>query len=199
VTTAELIAEITTGPLAADLAAAWAATFEAEPEPPAAARPAAPEDPADPGSVAAWKAYQTRARWERIRHRFGTLKPDAVADILRVLSDPSRRGRPTTTVSRGAFVAALAPLAFALVGLDEPARQKWSLILTLATGGDDEVNLTRPELQLLLDLAGREGLLSAGQRDGLRAGPRAPCSRLAELGWAATPDDIQAAKAAEAG
>lgn len=80
-TAKQLRAEIESGPLAADLAPFWADVFPAEPEPPLV----------DVGG---------RARWERIRPRFGSLTPDAVFHILDVL----RRPRPAVTVGFPALV-----------------------------------------------------------------------------------------------
>ena len=171
--------EIETGPLAAELATFWGDVFPTEPEPPA-------DDPARP-------------RWERISGRFGQLKPDAAYDLCRVLTDPTRRTRATPGVSRGSFLAALAPLAIALAGKDAATQQKWLPVLNLATGGDDEVNIARPDLQAMFDLAVADGLMSADLRAYLATGPALPCSRADELGWVGlTPDLIAVAKEGDA-
>lgn len=179
-TPAELKAEIETGPLAAALAAPWADTFPAEPEPP-------DTNPKSP----------MRLRWERIRTRFGTLTPDAVHDLLKVLTDPTRRTRANEFMSRGAFLAAISVFVIPLMSAPEAVRTKWGMLLNLATGGDADVRIARPELQGLFDLALADGLIDQTQRASFTSAGVVPCSRLDELGWTVTAADLQNAKAVQ--
>lgn len=93
-------------------------------------------------------------------------------------------------MSRGTFLAAIAPLAIAAVGAADAVRTKWATLLNLATGGDDEVDVTRPELQGLFDVAVADGLMTAKQRDALKDAGRVACSRLDELGWTGVTADL---------
>lgn len=148
--------EVASGPLAADLAPHWADVFPAHDKP-----------------EMAW--------------RTGALTPDAAYAIRSVLTDPTRRTKPGDLVlSRGAFLAALAGLAPALAAKDAATQQKWGLLLNLATGGDSDVRVSRPEIQALLDAAVADGLMAAATRDSLRPPTTVPCSRAEELGWDAS-------------
>lgn len=152
-TNAEIVTEITEGPFAAELAAAWADVFE-----PIPAKPA-------------------------LDSRAGTLKPDAAHAIHAALTDPTRSTRNEPHVYRGTFLAAISPLAFALIGKDEETQKAWARLLNLATGGDEEINVANPSVQGLLDLAVSQGLMSQGQRDTLRGNDTVACSRADTLGW----------------
>jgi hypothetical protein len=83
-TPAELKAEIESGPLAASLAGPWATVFETEPEP-----QLGDFDPPDQQG----KYDRAVARRERIAPRFGTLTPDGIHDLFKVLRDPSLSSR----------------------------------------------------------------------------------------------------------
>jgi len=146
-TPSELKTEITTGPLAADLAPFWADVFA--------------ED-----------------------FRAGRLKPDAAFEIHRVLTDPAQATKAGVLVmSRGAFLAVLAGFAPVLATKDAATQARWSLLLNLATGGDADVRVSRPEIQGLFDLALAEGLVDQTTRDAMRAPATVPCSRSDALGW----------------
>lgn len=187
-TTADLKTEIESGPLAAVLAPFLTDVFPAEPEPPAAPKPTDGPDTGGP----AWEAYQTRARWERIRHRFGLLTPEACDGILRVLSAPSFT-RLSPEVTRGQFMATLAKLSVRLSGKATDVVDRWKLILTLAAGGDDRINLARPDVADMFALAVADGLLSTEEKDAILSGVPVSCSRLDLLGWSVTGDVIQVA------
>jgi hypothetical protein len=152
-TNAELVTEITEGPFAAELAASWSDVFTADPERP------------------------------KLDNRAGILKPDAAYAIWAALTDPARRERGEPHVYRGTFLAAISPLAFALIGKDEETQRAWARLLNLTTGGDEEINVANPSVQGLLDLAVSQGLMSQEQRDQLRGDGKVPCSRADELGW----------------
>ncbi len=153
-TPAQLKAEIEGGPLAADLAAYWTDVFEPHP-----------------------------TKQEELAYREGKLKPDAAFEIHRILTDPTRRTRTLKTITRGAFLAAVAPMALALPTLSETKQQQWTLLLSLLTGGNDDVDITRPQVQQMLDLALSDGLLTSEQRTALTNGGTVACSRAEELGW----------------
>jgi len=153
-TPAQLKAEIEGGPFAAELAPYWADVFTAHP-----------------------------TLGSKLAYREGKLKPDAAFAIHRILTDRTRRTHVLKTVSRGAFLAAVAPMALALPDLSEAKQQQWTLLLNLLTGGNDDVDITRPQIQQLLDLALADGLLTQQQRSALVSGGTVACSRAEELVW----------------
>lgn len=165
-TLAELKAEIESGPLASELAAWWADVFD-DPEP----------------------------QRTKLPHRQGWLKPDAAYEIHRILSDSSKRTKANAIVSRGAFLASLAPLSTTISALPETAFKAWSLVIQMAVGGDDTVNLARPSIVGLFDSAVSSGLITEQQKDAiLNQGGTTTQSRLEELGWSVAVDQIQQAK-----
>lgn len=116
--------------------------------------------------------------------REGQLRPDAAYAIHAILTDPSRRTRVVLYVSRGVFLASIAPLAIGLAMKgDATLTVKWQTILNLATGGDEQIYLANPQVQGLLDVAVSDGLMSQEQRDSLKDGGTITCSRSDELGW----------------
>jgi hypothetical protein len=165
-TPAQIRAEVedAAGPLFAQYAPHWAAVFPAEPEPPEG-------DPARP-------------RWLRIAPRFGTLLPDAAFAIHALLtSRETGRAIAARTLSRGAFLGRLAPFAVRILSLDDAKRAAWSMALQMLAGGDDVIDITRPEIQGMLDAATADGLLTAPERAGFVNAGTMPCSRAEELGW----------------
>lgn len=164
-TPADLKAEIDGGPLAAELAAWWSDVFEPHP-----------------------------TKQAQLAYREGKLKPDAAWEIARVLNDPSKRTKTIKLISRGAFLAAIAPMALVIPTLAEAKQKQWTLILDMLTGGNDEVDITRPNVQLLLDAAVGDGLLTSEQRAGLANGGTTTQSRAEELGWTVTSDLVAQAK-----
>lgn len=171
-TPAQLKAEIESGPLALECEPFWADVFD-DPEP-----------------------LRTK-----LAFRQGTLKPDAVYGLLKVLNNPSFATKQATTVSRGAFIAMIAPLSFTLTALPSSPetntiKDAWRDVFTLLTGGDDEVNISRAQIGSLMDLAISHGLLTTQQKEAIIAsGGSVPQSRLQQLGWTVTDVDLQAAKA----
>lgn len=116
--------------------------------------------------------------------RAGRLKPDAAFAIHQILTDPTRATKPGAVVmSRGAFLSVLAGFAPALATKDAVTQSKWGLLLNLATGGDTDVRVSRPEIQGLFDLAVAERLIGQAVRDAMRAPTSVPCSRSEALGW----------------
>lgn len=152
-TSEQLIDEITKGPFAEQLAPWWADVFTADPKRP------------------------------ELDGRIGVLKSDAGFEIRRMLTDPTLRTKIESHVSRGEFMAMLAPLAFGLLGKPADVQAKWETILNLSTGADESVNLLRPEVQALLDAALGEGLMDQEKRDTMRNAGPVTCSRADELGW----------------
>lgn len=165
-TLAELKAEIESGPLASELAAWWADVFD-DPEP-----------------------LRTK-----LAFRQGTLKPDAAYEINRILSDSTKRTKANKLVSRGAFLASLAPLSATIAALPDTAFKAWSLVIQMAVGGDDVVDLARPSIVGLFDSAVSSELITTEQRNAiLNQGGTTTQSRLEELDWSVTVDQIQQAK-----
>lgn len=174
----EIVVEIESGPLKDVLVPHWSLVFPHEQE---------PED----------KKSQAWARWNRIKDRFGTLTPDGAFEVAAILNDPLLWQRVEYTLSRGSFLSILAPLAIQLISKDADTRQKWSVLLNLATGGDEDVNIGRPEIQALFDVALVDGLLTDAQRETYRTAGTTPCSRTEALGWGyVSADLIRAAKGA---
>lgn len=166
-TLAELKTEITSGPLALELAPFWADVFD-DPEP----------------------------QRTKLLHRQGWLKPDAAYEIHRILSDSSKRTKSNKLVSRGAFLASLAPLSTTIAALPDTAFKAWLLVIQMAVGGDDTVNLARPSIVGLFDQAVQSQLITEQEKDAiLDQGGTTTQSRLEELGWSVTVDQIQQAKA----
>lgn len=166
-TLAELKAEIEQGPLSLELAPYWSKVFD-DPEP-----------------------LRTK-----LLGRQGVLKPDAANDILTILNDSTKRTRSINRVSRGAFIAAVAPLSIAVAQLPEVRQKYWTLLLTLLIGGDEEVDTSRPQIGQIMDAAITDGILTEQQKAAIQAmGGTTTQSRLSELGWSVTIEQIQAAKA----
>lgn len=167
-TAAQLKQEVESGPLALELAPFWADVFD-DPEP-----------------------LRTK-----LLHRQGMLKPDAAYEIHRILSDSSKRTKANKLVSRGAFLASLAPLSSVIATLPDVSFKAWSLVIQMAVGGDDTVNLEHPSIIGLFDSAVSSGLITEQQKDAiLSQGGTTNQSRLDELGWSGvTTDMIQQAKA----
>lgn len=167
-TLSELKAEIQSGLLASECAAWWSDVFD-DPEP-----------------------LRTK-----LAFRQGLLKPDAAFEIHRILSDSSKRTKANKLVSRGVFLASLAPLSSVIATLPETAFKAWSLVIQMAVGGDDTVNLARPSIVGLFDSAVSSGLITEQQKDAiLSQGGTTTQSRFDELGWSGvTTDMIQQAKA----
>jgi hypothetical protein len=70
------------------------------------------------------------------------------------------------------------------------------LLLTLLTGGDDEVNVARPQIGQIMDAAIADGILTSEQKTAIQSiGGTTTQSRLSELGWSVSLEQIQAAKA----
>lgn len=145
--------EVESGPLAADLAAYWSDTFQAH--------------PTKPG----------------LDSRVGRLKPDAAFEIRRVLNDPTRRTKTLKYLTRGDFLAALAPMVLLLPTLSDAKQKVWERLLNMLTGSNADVDVTRPSVQALLDVAVSDGLLTSQQRAALANGGTSTQSRLEELGW----------------
>lgn len=197
----QLKTEVETGPLAAALAPFWAGVFPAEPEPPAPEPPQAP--PGDPAWAAYEAAVQSRLRWERIRGRAGTLTPDAAYGVLAVLGDGTRRSRPAP-MPVGDFAVFLAgrgllrPIKEAAANpLRPPAvRDVCDLVATLVTASPDRVvDPASPAVRDMMGTLVAGGLVGPADWDAWLAACRRPCSRLAELGWAVSAGDLQAARA----
>lgn len=168
----ELKEEILNGPLRDDCAAYWATVFDD------AARPDI-----------------TPEMLAKLSDRQGLLTPDAAYEINRVLSDPTRRPLLVTQVSRGAFIAAVAPLSVAVAQLPDVKQRYWTLILTLLTGGDDTIDVSRVQIASIMAAAIADGILTEQQRDEiLGMGGHATQSRFAELGWSVSLEDIQEAR-----
>lgn len=167
-TPAQLKAEIEGGPLAEELTSFWADVFGPHP-----------------------------TKQEAMAYREGKLKPDAAWEIHRILTDTSRRTKTIKTITRGAFLAAAAPMALALPNLSVTKQQQWTLLLNLLTGGNDDVDITRPQVQQMLSLALQDGLLTQEQRAVLVDGGTTTQSRTDELDWQISPDLIAQAKGAE--
>lgn len=166
-TAAQLKQEVESGPLALELAPFWADVF----------------DDLEPMRT-------------KLLHRQGWLKPDAAFEIRRVLADPTKRTKANTLVSRGAFLASLAPLSTTIAALPDTAFKAWLLVIQMAVGGDDMVNLARPSIVDLFDKAVQSQLITEQEKDAiLDQGGTTTQSRLDELGWSVTVDQIQQAKA----
>lgn len=115
--------------------------------------------------------------------RVGRLKPDAAFEIHRILADPARRTKVLKYLARGDFLAALAPMVLVLPTLSEAKQKIWERLLNMLTGGNDDVDITRPSVQALLDVAVSDGLLTTQQRAALVNAGSSTRSRNDELGW----------------
>lgn len=168
-TSADIKAEIENagGPLFAQYAPHWADVFPVEPEP--------PENP--PRNPA-------RERWLRIKDRAGTLRPDAANALYAILtSKETGRTIAAKSMSRGAFLGRLAPFAVRISDLDAGKALSWQLVLQLLAGGDDVIDITRAEVQGMLDKAVVDGLLTSAERATFVNAGVLVCSRAEELGW----------------
>jgi len=165
---AQLKSEIESGPLAALCAPYWLDVF----------------DDAEPLRT-------------KLVGRQGLLKPDAAYEIWRILSDDTRRTKLVTVVSRGVFIGAISPhlSPIASGAMADASRGYWQLIMALLPGADEEVDLSMPSIQSLLLAAQNDGIVTEQQRQTILAcGGTTTQSRLAELGWRATVDDVQRCK-----
>ena len=183
-TLAQLKAEIESGPLAADLATAWATVFPTEDEPEA-------------GTPA-------HARWERVRDRFGTLTPDAVADILRVLGDGTKRSKPfpMAVATFTQFLASRSLLrriksAVNDSGLPDAVRDICDLIVTLTQSAPDRVvDPTDAAVDGMMAALVAAAVVTAEDTTAFVAACTKPCSRLVELGWQVSAESVRLAKGA---
>lgn len=161
----ELKTEIESGPFAEELAVYWANVFP--------------------------QHHKPELAW-----RTGKLTPDAAYDICRILTDTSRRTKTLAFLTRGAFLAAVAPMALALASpsMPEEKKERWTILLNILTGGNDEVDITRPNVQALLNIALADGLFTEQQRAALVNGGTTTQSRAEELGWSLVPELVSQAK-----
>jgi hypothetical protein len=178
----ELQAEIESGPLSAALAPAWADIFPAEPEPPA-------------------DETAAHSRWERIRDRFGRLTPDAVHSILGILRDPTQRSRPIP-MRVGDFANWLAGRGILRKVNDARTHANdliasVSLLVMWKIQGDPSrmVDPLDSEIQGMFTAFVTAGIVAKEDASAFVTACTRPCSRLDELGWTITDDDIHAAKA----
>lgn len=183
---AELKTEIETGPLAAACAPFWAQVFPTEPEP-------AQDSPA-------------RARWDRIKFRFGTLEPDGAFGVLAVLNDPARGRTRLEPIRVSAFAQFAAARGF-LVNVQTTAADAGAnasirnicalLMLTIQGASDRSIDPNDAPTVDMIDALVAAGVASADDKAALLAACTVPCSRLDELGWQnVTIEAVQAAKGA---
>ena len=176
-THAELKAEIESGPLAAALAPLWANVFPAEPEP--------VEEAAKP-------------RWDRIKHRFGKLTPDGVYDILQLLNANTQSMPQQITVAT--FTRFLASRGLlrklkAAAGTPGPIGDICDLIVTITNSApESKVDAADPEVMAMIDAVVMSGIATAEDKAAFLAVCSQPCSRVQQLGWAITEQDLHAAK-----
>lgn len=170
-TPAELRAEITTGPLAAALAAPWGLVF--------ADGPASRVGRLTPDGVAGLLAVLSDPARGRTR-----VTPLALSFFHQFL------------MSRGL----VRPIQAGIGNEALPAAARdicAGLTLMLTGGGDRErlVDMDDPGTAAMVDALVATGIASAADKTALLAFMTRPCSRLAELGWSVTEADLQAAKA----
>lgn len=184
-TPADLKKEIESGPLAAALAPFWADVFPDEPQ------PAEEDGPAV-------------ARWGRIRHRFGSLTPDAVYGLLQVLNDPNGSSCPRP-ISVPAFVAFLAgrgllrriKAALAAGVLPGPVLDACDLITTIVQSSPEQtIDPEAATTAAMIEALKAGGLAGDEDQAAFVTACMKPCSRLERLGWTVGADDLQAAKGA---
>lgn len=89
---------------------------------------------------------------------------------------------PVRTMSRGSFLATVAPLVIRLDDKEPAIQKRWEILMLMLTGGDDTIDVSRPQIQGLLDVAVADKVMLPEERAALtRAGSRT-VSRAEELG-----------------
>jgi hypothetical protein len=185
----ELKAEIENGQLAGECATYWSKVFADDFTDP-------PQDVGESNEAYQDRLLRWHARAARLQSRQGLLKSDAAFDIHRILSDPTKRPKANNLVSRGTFLSSIAPLCSVIASLPDVAFKAWSLVIQLAVGGDETVNLAQPSIIDLFNKAVTSNLITVEQRDAiLNQGGTTTQSRLEELGWVGVDvEKIQLAK-----
>jgi hypothetical protein len=114
--------------------------------------------------------------------------PDA---ILALINGPTSTTTPLTFVPRDVFLRLVAPSAFSLAALAEPAKTGWATIVGIAQATDG-VNVSDAAIAGLLASAHAAGLLTDVQFTALTTRPltRAEVLWSDKLGVPITPDDI---------
>lgn len=183
---AELKAEIESGPLAAACAAGWAQVFPFEPEP-------AQDSP-------------ERARWERIRARFGRLTPDGAAAVLAALNGPDAGRTKLAPIRLSAFAQFAAARGF-LVTVQTTAADPQAnpsirnicslVVLSIQGASDRSIDPNDPPTAAMIDALVAAGVATANDKAALLTACTVSCSRMDELGWhGVTLEHVQDAKVA---
>jgi hypothetical protein len=130
----------------------------------------------------------------KLPHRQGMLTPDGAFEILRILNDPTKRPKKNTVVNSVDFIKALYPLFFKIAKLSQTRQDYWNLMLKLVS--ENQIEISKSQINDLIEMAIVDNIMDKELKQSLlNLFVDGTQSRLNELGWNLTNEDIQSASA----